>query len=312
MLNVALEETGICPLCRDGAKKKLLFRLNRTNVYVCACGLKFIDPSLTAETMMTIYTSSEFLREINPALENYYEYETLDAKSTTFRDYARALDHVSRYAKGRNLLEVGCGTGGFLEFAREKGWSVFGVDSSTENIAKLRSRGIAGECANFVDFFSEMRFDVMVLWDLIEHPQDPLSFIGKSYELLKPGGVLLLATPYDPNLLTLLAGTIYRFSFGKIKFAVEKLYFLEHTSYFNLRTLSNLLQKGCFKVIRFWKTETDLDRYRFSRSLKWVLKIAFLFARLFRLQNRIILLAQKDNQSDDSVSNANLRNQKLR
>ena len=139
MLNIDLVETGICPLCRDGTNKKLLFALERTNVYGCAaCGLKFIDPSLSAETMTTIYTSSESLREINPVHEHYYEYDTLDAKSATFRDYATALDRVSTYVKGRDLLEVGCGTGGFLEFARGKGWNVSGVDSSVENIAKLR------------------------------------------------------------------------------------------------------------------------------------------------------------------------------
>lgn len=242
---------------------------------------------------MMIYTSSESLREMNPVHANYYEYDVLDAGSVTYRDYATALERVSIYVKGRDLLEVGCGTGGFLEFARGKGWNVFGVDSSAENIVRLRDRGISGAHGDYLDFFSGEKFDVVVLWDLIEHPQDPLSFIKKSYELLKPEGVLLLAIPYDPNLLTLLASSIYKVSFHKIKFPVKKLYFLEHTSYFNVQTLSRLLQKGQFQIVRFWKTETDLARYRFSKLLRLALRFSFVLARFLNLQNRIIVIAQR-------------------
>ncbi len=290
---ITLTRTGLCPACRGSHGHQLLFKLDRFDVFRCPCGLRFIDPSLDGKSMMEIYRSSETLREINPALEHYYEYDTLDPQSLTCRDYSGALKEVGRVTPGRELLEVGCGTGSFLEFAKAKGWQVTGVDSSPENIGKLRERGIEGEAADFLTLSTSKRFDVIVLWDLIEHPQDPTSFVEKSWELLNEKGLLLIATPHDPSLLSLLAGALYRLSRGRIKFPVRQLYILEHTSYFSLKTLRALLEKGGFRVVKAWKTETDLERYHFSPLLRTGLRGAFFLARCLGLQNRLIAVARK-------------------
>ena len=292
-VTISLVETNICPVCRTNGVSKLLFELEKTKVYRCLCGLKFIDPSLDAESMMRIYQSSESLKEINPALENYYEYDTLNPQSLTCKDYTRALERAARHVQRRDLLEIGCGTGSFLDFARSKGWNPYGVDSSSENIAKLQQKGIEGACANSLDYFPDLCFDLIALWDLIEHLQDPFSFVKKSWQMLNPNGLLLIATPHDPNLLTLLANFFYRLSAGKIRFPVKQLYFLEHTSYFSLKTLSVLLKKGQFEIIQSWKTETDLERYRFSKLTRTALQISFFLARFLKLQNRIFVIAKK-------------------
>jgi cyclopropane fatty-acyl-phospholipid synthase-like methyltransferase len=296
MTNIPLNlvKVGHCPLCKIPAAPKLLFQLEKFGVYQCPCGHKFIDPSLDGLSQIEIYRSSETLKQINPALEHYYEYETLDPKSLTCADYTRALDEVSRLSPGRRLLEVGCGTGSFLDYARTKDWSVHGVDSSHENIAKLRERGVEGEACGFLDFQSRDQFDVIVLWDLIEHPQDPGAFLDKSRELLKTGGLLLIATPLDPNILTLLAGAMYALSGGRINAPLNQLYIIEHTSYFSLKTLSHLLGQHGFGVSKAWKTETDLARYHFSKPLQFALHAAFLIARCLHLQNRLITIARKN------------------
>ncbi|MBI4549774.1 MAG: class I SAM-dependent methyltransferase [Candidatus Omnitrophica bacterium] len=293
-MNIQLVETRFCPACGGENGRSSRYALAQTSVYRCRCGLEFLSPALDARSMMEIYRSSETLREINPALENYYEYDTLDPRSLTSRDYGRALEEVSRFTAGRDLLEAGCGTGSFLEFARRRGWNVTGVDSSPENIARLGEKGIAGIEAGFLECRPGRNFDVVVLWDLIEHPSSPLDFVRKSRELLKPGGLLLLATPHYPNLLSELAKIFYRMSGGRISAPVRRLYFLEHTSYFSRQTLADLAQKGGFRVVKHWKTETDLARYRFPRPVRWALKASFLLARLLGLQNRVLMIAQRD------------------
>lgn len=291
---IRLTKLGYCPSCKTPSAPAPLYILSRTEVFRCVkCSLDYIDPSLDAKSMMDIYTSSETLKEINPACENYYEYQALDPKSLTYRDYYKALKAADGHVRGRELLEVGCGTGGFLEFAKSHGWKVCGLDSSTENIQKLKERGIAGLCENYFEYRGGNKYDVIVMWDLIEHPQDPLAFVKKSAELLKQGGILLLATPCYPNLLSILAGWFYKLSNGKNKGPAEKLYFLEHTTYFGLETLRPLLAEGGFDVATSWKTETDLVRYSFSPVTRMGLKGAFLLARLLRLQNRLTVLARK-------------------
>ncbi len=294
---IKLVPTGICPVCRQPNSRKLIFELSRTSVYRCGCGLEYIDPSLDEASMIAIYTCSETLKEINPALENYYEYTTLRAGSQTFKDYMEALEAVAKWVPGRDLMEVGCGTGGFLQFAKEKGWNVFGIDSSSENISKLAEKGIEGSAVPFLAASAERKFDVIVFWDLIEHPQDPFSFIQKSKDLLRPGGLVLIAAPHYPNLLSVVASWFYRLSGGKIKRPAEKLYFLEHTSYFSVPTMGALLEKGDLQIVKSWKTETDLDRYVFPEPLKTCLRVAFIVARLLGLQNRLHIIARKKSPS---------------
>lgn len=291
---INLVRTGICPVCRKKEGVREVCRTPKTGVFYCACGLEFIDPSLDEGSMAEIYRSSELLKDINPALGTYYEYDTLNPGTKTYRDYKEALEKLNALnSTGRELLEVGCGAGGFLEVAAKNGWSVTGLDSSLENTAKLSAKGLPAICAPFLSYHEKHRFDAVVLWDLIEHPQDPLGFVKKCHELLRDGGLLLIATPNYPNLLSILAKVTYQLSFGKMKGPASRLYFLEHTSYFGRDSLARLLRLGGFEPVKAWKTETDLERYQFSPFLRRALHAAFAAARVLGLQNRIMMIARK-------------------
>jgi len=251
-----------------------------------------LDPSLDDAAQIALYQNSESLKEINPALEEYYEYDTLDPKGRTARDYMRALLDLEGQVRGRDLCEVGCGTGGFLAFAKSKGWNVLGVDSSSENIQKTKARGVDALQINVFDYAAPARFDVVVLWDVLEHPQDPGKLLAKCRELLKPGGRLLIAIPYDPNSVSLMGRLIYGLSLGKIRGPASKWYILEHTSYFSKKGLRGLLAKHDFEVVNEWKTETDLARYKFGFAQNAVLRTLFLGARILGLQNRLIAISK--------------------
>lgn len=286
-------EQKVCPLCERQSESKLLYQLEHFGVFDCICGHRFINPALDNKSMMEIYHSSADCQQINPAMAHYYEYETLNPKTQTYSDYSRVLETASRMTPGRDLLEVGCGTGAFLELAKQKGWRPVGVDSSSENIRKVKERGIDGIQTDFNDFFTQKKFDFIALWDLIEHPGNPGALIRKSFQVLKDDGVLFIGTPNYPNFLSVIAESLFRFSGGRIHTPMDKLYFPEHTSYFNRKTLSLLLSREGFMLVKSWNTQTDLDRYYFPEPTKSALRIAFVFARLFRLENRILVFARK-------------------
>jgi 2-polyprenyl-3-methyl-5-hydroxy-6-metoxy-1,4-benzoquinol methylase len=292
-MKLQLTSTGKCPACRNESGHRLLYQLHSFNVYECVCGLRFIDPSLDEKSMTEIYQSSEALQEINPALGHYYEYETLNPKTKTYRDYSRALEAVSELRTGREILEVGCGRGSFLRVAREQGWKVYGIDSGRENIQALQAEGIDAICSSYLGFATEQRFDVIVLWDLIEHPQNPGAFLEKTRELLNPGGLLLIASPQEPNFLTILGSWIYRLSGGRVKSPLAQFFVMEHTSYFSLQSMKRFLASRGFQVLKKWKTETDLNRYKMSPFVKLCLRVAFQMARILKLENRMIVIARK-------------------
>ncbi len=242
---------------------------------------------------MLLYNDPELLKEINPALENYYDYETLNPKSRTYADYSKALAEASRFAPGRRLLEAGCGTGSFLKFAASQGWDATGVDSGSSNIQAVREAGLKGICSGFLEMAESDVYDCVVLWDLIEHPQDPVLFVEKAKKLLAPGGLLLIATPQYPNLLTVIGETACKISGGKITAPLEKLYILEHVTYFGTESLDKLVRQSGLQTAKVWKTETDLKRYLFNPLTSLILRALFFAARLLGLQNRVILIARK-------------------
>lgn len=291
-MKIQLSHSNHCPLCSRPIDYAPLYRLSRFNVYQCPCAHRFIDPSLSSEAMMRIYQSSEDLAAINPVLEQYYEYE-LTPRTKTYRDYMRMLDFVSHITPGRSLLEVGCGTGEFLKLARTHGWRVTGVDSGEKNLRELTQEGIGAVACDFMKFETRERFDVVCMLDLIEHTQNPVAFTQKAGELLKPEGVLLMASPCEPNLLSMMAGWLYRASGEKVCWPLEWFYVSEHTSYFSERSFRVLLGKSRFELFKSWKTEADLKRYHFSALFRAVLTGLFFLARGIGLQNRIVIVAKK-------------------
>jgi len=298
ILQSHFETVSECPLCSSKGGREL-FKLDGLRFNQCLnCRFRYMNPALTEEGMGLLYKNSHILSQVNPALENYYEVEAGKTKGQTREDYLKVLE----YAEGSfssddklRLFEVGFGSGSFLLEARDRGWGVTGIDASEENSRKIeRDKGISFDKGNFGSYVpTKNSTDMVALWDVIEHATDPKAFVQKAYDMLVPGGLLMLTTPNIGGLLNKIAELFYRVSSGRIDFAVKKLYVLEHVSYFNQKTLSQLVQEVGFSVDKVLFTETDLERYQFSPFLKLVLRVFFGVARILRMQNRIILFAKK-------------------
>jgi len=92
------------------------------------------------------------------------------------------------------LLDVGCGSGDFLEKVRLAGWDVSGVDVDDKAVSNARKKGLnirhgdIGACR-------ETNFDAITLSHVIEHVHDPLALLRGAHARLKPGGCLYIETP---------------------------------------------------------------------------------------------------------------------
>lgn len=137
--------------------------------------------------------------------ENYltYDYEAhlggLINKLRSFVQRAKVAPLRRHAASGDVILDVGCGGGDFLALVQRYGdpsWQLYGVDFSPAAIKQLTQRGQKGIEARF----EEMQWDgppvgAIVMNQLIEHVADPGASIRKSFELLRPGGALIMETP---------------------------------------------------------------------------------------------------------------------
>lgn len=110
----------------------------------------------------------------------------LDAKSRHIFKLAR---------KPGKLLDVGCGNGEFLRFARKYGWNVVGIDFDENAVSEAGLDGLDVRVGSMEVITGGEKFDFISLSHVIEHVYDPAEFIRSCYSLLNDGGTLWLETP---------------------------------------------------------------------------------------------------------------------
>ena len=174
-----------------------------------------------------------------------------EVESIIRKDAKRSLTYIEKYVRKKGkLLDVGCGRGYFLDEARKTGWRIYGIDYSDNLINYAKNTLLLNvQRGDMFHFRSKQRFDVVTLNQVIEHVFNPNDLIKKCYELLKPGGVIYVATPNIGSV----AAKVARENF-------DHLIPPEHLGYFSKRTLSAVLQRNHFRALYLgsWSYAVDL------------------------------------------------------
>ena len=150
-----------------------------------ACDLVFVGNPPDAERLADLYS-----------FEAGFHDELTGASATAAADRvaARHLGRVAAEAPGR-LLDVGCASGRFLLAARSSGWEVSGVDLNDDTADLARQHELDVKTGTIDDLDPETRFDVITMWDVVEHVLDPVALLSSANRLLAPGGRLFITTP---------------------------------------------------------------------------------------------------------------------
>jgi 2-polyprenyl-3-methyl-5-hydroxy-6-metoxy-1,4-benzoquinol methylase len=106
--------------------------------------------------------------------------------------------------EGASILDIGCGTGDFLAAAKNKGWSVVGIEPN-ENAKNLATKKVNTPHTKVSSFYKNIeallkdkgdeKFDVITMWHVLEHVYNLEEYIRNLEKLLKPNGSLLIAVP---------------------------------------------------------------------------------------------------------------------
>jgi SAM-dependent methyltransferase len=285
-----------CPVC-GAADARRRYRLTKFSIWDCAaCGTTFLDPMPSeaeiARLFERLYTAGECDL---PELKGYYDFCYDDAPSNPLvQGYERWLAAVERHHAPGTLLDVGCGTGLFLATARRRGWRVTGVDANVQATEYARTRfGLDVRTGDFAAFRGDgERFDVITMWDIIEHARDPVALLEDARRALAPGGVVALSTPNRRSMLDVVAGAVYRLSAGRITAPLEKFYIDQHFLYFSPRTLEGALARAGLAVSELACEATDLRRLSLSTPKRLVLEALFAVGRATGLENRLFAVAR--------------------
>ncbi len=159
----------------------------------------------------------------------------------------------ARFLEGRSgrLLDVGAGLGFFVRRAqRVPGWEAHGCEMSAPAVAFAREKlGLATMRAGRLEAadFAPASFDVITLWDVIEHLVDPGPMLGAIRALLRPGGFLFLHTP---NADVQLVKAWLKSARG-MRPGVHYLEAKDHLHLYSMKTLGRVLERAGFARVRY-------------------------------------------------------------
>jgi 2-polyprenyl-3-methyl-5-hydroxy-6-metoxy-1,4-benzoquinol methylase len=142
--------------------------------------------------------------QANEQMEDAYFGEDYKARKSSFwvewfeaRNNRKTLSRLAALPlPGKRLLEIGVGSGSFLQRARERGYTVMGCDLSVPLCRRVeQSLGVTMFCGPLIELKGEARFDVVVMNHVLEHVQDPVAFLQEVLRLLVSGGFVHIAAP---------------------------------------------------------------------------------------------------------------------
>ncbi|MFL1010577.1 class I SAM-dependent methyltransferase [Flavisericum labens] len=177
--------------------------------------LRVKDYSVSGEEFQLIENSKFGFLETHPQpsaekLPEYYQSEDYISHTDSKRDLFEKAYHLVRsislknklsiinfYSEGKKtLLDFGCGTGDFLQTAKNNHWKVNGIEPNDQarEIANIKTNNSVYNIDEFLKF-KENSFDVITLWHVLEHLPNLEEDLFKFKKLLKPNGTLIIAVP---------------------------------------------------------------------------------------------------------------------
>ncbi len=240
-----------CKLCATNGASRT-YKLAKTTVYACsACGFHFIDhlDSLPAESL------DNFTQALDQKAWDYIEGRLPGNGKQLKGNLSLVKHHLS--LSGAYCLDIGAGAGLFPHLLADAGAFVHGIEP--QGIFREFAQSKFGIYLNretiesrhwqlgFTDFF-----DVVTLWDVLEHVNFPSETLQNAYNVTKPGGWLFLDTPRRDAFYYRISEWAYRLSGGKSSLFLESLYSplpFRHKQIFTLRQLVQLVKSIGYSVI---------------------------------------------------------------
>jgi len=183
-----------CICCgTDASESKFLFKKGNASYFKCnKCNFVYQNPQPVFEFTEEIYDGEHYHERYIKS-----EYIYLPASRIYLEHIRKDLPQVCAVKSDTLILDVGCGIGYFLHLAHEDGFNVLGADiSKWAGVYAKQKFGLDVITGNFLEMqLGENKFDIVTLWQTIEHLPDPNLFLDKIFHILKPGGYVCIATP---------------------------------------------------------------------------------------------------------------------
>jgi len=276
LTSVPVTEVG-CVLCGETRIQATVCKTKDFCYETCDNEFEYVKCLSCSHVYLKNRPLIEALETIYPSTYLTYDYEQhLGGFINRLRNMVQKakLQPVSKYARQNDvIIDVGSGAGDFLALAKKFGdptWTLVGVDFSDRAIEGLRSRGLEDIQGRFET--CDYDYDpagVIIMNQLIEHVEDPVASLQKSFEILRPGGALIIETPnlraWDPR--------IFRRRYWGCWHAPR------HWNLFDAESLSGVARRVGFEVVQVKYT---LNPFAWLHSVQYLLRDRFGWERIGR------------------------------
>lgn len=254
-----------CPVC-DAASLARTGRLKGLTLFTCArCNHHYLS------------TAGADLASLYDAQYQGFRDDPVFQRNVREMLRARLAPDLPREAR---VLDVGCGNGEFLAACGERGYRALGIDFSEAAARACEARGLRATVGDFLtyDFAADAPFDLVTMWDVVEHLPDPVQFLRRARSLLAPSGWLVIKVPVVPDRAVRVSALVPRLA-GTLLNAPS------HVQYFLPQNLSTLLGRAGFDrvsvedlpamrgghkdLLRNARRELLLGLYRLTGTCAW-------------------------------------------
>lgn len=246
-----------------------------------------------------VFVQDENIRKLKE--EVFYGSED---KNNVHLEYRKALGKVAENhlkvlndyipLKSKRVIDIGCSVGYFFEKVKQVGGVATGIDIDISHISVAKRRTGCQCYALPTKYYSKvLPGDIVTLWSIIEHLPRPNDMMIAIKKILKMNGLLVIDTPTEDALFRKLIHFANKLLTGKNIF-VDSLYSkvaYGHTQCFSRKSITMLLQKHSFKVLKIidseygWEYATKKPIF-LSKTIKS--KVLRFIARLFFIMNRFV------------------------
>ena len=291
---------------KHSTKEKLKFSLSDALIYTSKSGFtysKYLDlPSTNS------YSDASYAKLSKDQLEKQREYIESNLESNKQR-FQKQITVVKEFIDDGNLLDVGCGGGAFISLAQDVNFKCQGIELNINraNFAKNKTGALIHQediCSDaFISEHSE-NFDVISMWDVIEHVNYPCSTIESISKCTKPGGWLFIDTPAKDSFYHRFGELTYKLSGGRLPTFLNLMYSdtpFGHKQIFSTSELKKIVEDSGYEIklvkkfhelsfpYKHYLRKVSNNKY-FINIFDFLLKFVF---KIFRIQNKFVLVAKK-------------------
>lgn len=193
---VKIEE---CPICGSHEfdeflqlKDHSISKESFTIIQCKNCDLRITSPRPNDEDLGKYYESEDYVSH-SDTKKGVVNFLYQNVKSITLNKKEKL---ISGFNTSKKLLDIGCGTGDFLLYCKNKGWEVSGLEPDTNARKKNHEKGLKNvKDSSELFSLSKKSFGIITMWHVLEHVSELNDYMEQLHKILQDDGRLLIAVP---------------------------------------------------------------------------------------------------------------------